>query len=156
MRIRACVAALVLVCSAGTAAAQEDGNRALAAEVVRLSGAEDMVRSMFNDLAPILASAIASEADLSAAQVERLTVILVEELAAATPDLVEAASLAYADTLTRPQLLEIRTFLSSPAGRAMVESQSRMEEHIAPAAERIGGEVATRAITRLLSEQTKD
>ncbi|MES1198796.1 MAG: DUF2059 domain-containing protein [Pseudomonadota bacterium] len=133
----------------------DDASRlALARDVVTLMDVSTTVNDMFSQLSPMVAAQAAQEMHLSATEQARLSEILTEEFHNATPQLMDSVAQVYAHNITEEQLGQIRDFLHSPAGHAMIASQGAMQGELEREGQTIGMQVAARALQRLAAERS--
>lgn len=145
--------ALATVVGAGAAHAQDARKAELGREIVQLLEVEETIGQLFTTMSPMLATGMARELRLSSSEEARLGELLNEELRNAMPEVMTSAANMYSERLSEQELTEIVTFLRSPSGRAMMESQKNAEEEMARVGQMLGMRVALQALTRLNAER---
>ncbi len=127
----------------------------MAQELVRLLDIEAAFVDMFEVLTPIMSAAISQEMGLSSSDAERLTGLFNDEMRAGMPELMASMADVYASELSEQQLIEITAFLRSPAGRALVSSQSAAQARLEGLGEQFGIRVAERAVARFVQARSQ-
>jgi hypothetical protein len=154
MNWRVWVLAAVLAAVSGGAARAQDGDgkeRALAREIVILSGVEDRLNAMLGAEIPAIV-ADARRSGLSAEQAARYGALFAEEYRADVPNILELDAAAYADTFSEAELTEMKTFFAGPVGQSLRAHGPELTTIMTQAAMVMRARVAQRAYERLQSE----
>jgi len=152
-RILAVAAAFAALATAPGAWADDASRLATAREVVGLLDVGHTVDEMFSQLSPMVAAQAGQEMHLTATEQARLGEILAEEFHNSEPQLMESVAQVYAHNVTEEQLGQIRDFLHSAAGQAMISSQGAMQQDLEREGQTLGMQVAARALQRFAAER---
>ena len=134
-------------------AAAQDSRAELAREVVALMDIEATLVEMMDTLSPIVASSAAQDLQLSPSEVGRFTEILQEEFRKETPAMVERMAEVYSETVEEADLRNIRDFLRTPSGQAMIANQGMLQSAMEREGRDFGMRVALSALGRLMTER---
>lgn len=125
----------------------------LAREVMVLMDVEATLVDMMDTLAPIIAGGSVNDLELTPSEEGRLTELLREEFRNGTPSMVGRIAEAFAEHISEADLRNIRDFLRTPSGQAMVATQGQLDVVMEREGQQFGMRVALQAFTRLMEER---
>ncbi len=131
----------------------EAGEIDLALEVMQLQGVERQFLSMMDALAPLIGDSIkASAPQIDNAVRDRLVVLIREEIAVATPELLKRTARLYAAGCTVADLQAARAYFRSGAAQRVLAAQTAMDASLQQIGEEIGQRAARHAVDRFRLE----
>ena len=152
-RILVAAAAVMALSLAAPSRADDTSRLALAHQVVSLMNVDHVIDDMFQQLSPMLAVQAGQEMRLTPSEQQRLGQILAEEFHNSIPQVMDSVASVYSRNVSEEQLAQIRDFLQSPAGQAMISTQGAMQQELRREGENIGMQVAARALQRFAAER---